>query len=177
VNVLRTKHWQVFLLAWGPHAFSILQLIFAPKTIGDNFLLWFLLLIVGTTNSFIWAWRVMVEMKRMYPTNILAFKIAYWIPAISILVFIAELTYNFLIHKRAPSKINSLMVWATIGILSLVCIAFGLLFIGRMLKAVELKRTPTVREHLFESIVMLVPPIGVWIVQPRLNEIYANQKA
>ncbi|WP_143164980.1 hypothetical protein [Chryseolinea serpens] len=178
MTILRLKHWQVFLLAWGPHAISMLQLMLAPETVGATLPLWLLVVTIGTTNCFIWAWKIMAGMNQIYPAaNILAFKIAFWIPCISTLTFVANLVYDLFFHKREPTGINSLAFWIGTGILSSVCILFGLMLIGRMVRAVELKRTPLIGEHLFESLIMLIPPVGVWIVQPRLNRILASQEA
>lgn len=60
------------------------------------------------------------------------------------------------------------------GVLSVLCIIYGLAFIGRLIKSIELGRPLSIKEHIAESLLMLFPPIGIWIIQPKLNKIIAQ---
>jgi hypothetical protein len=44
-----------------------------------------------------------------------------------------------------------------------------------MIKAIELNRRPTLSEFLIDYILMLSLPIGIWVIQPRLNKILKDR--
>ena len=176
-RLLHFKHWQIFLISWGPLA-TVLSLVFTHSDILIDYLqLWLVLFLVGAANSFIWIWIIAAELEKSAPQlNVRLFKIAFWIPCIYISSFVAYMLYNLFIHKvksiNARVEVN---IWMSIGVLSILCIIYGLIFMGRLIKTAELGKTASLKEHLLESTLMLFPPLGLWIIQPKLNKIVARQ--
>jgi hypothetical protein len=56
-----------------------------------------------------------------------------------------------------------------ISIVALVLWIYCLFMIAKNLKSAELHRSPRIGEYLVDFLMMLIFPIGVWILQPRLN--------
>ena len=170
---LRLRHWQLFLIAWGPVTVVLLALFKFPEFVPGNFTIVVGVFLIGLANSFAWVWAMVKELKKLVPfLSTTLFKIAFWIPFAFIWTVIAFALYNLRIRKVQSINVEiELLVSAVLGIVSIGCIIYGLIFAGRIIKAAELKKKPSIKEHLIESCLMVVPPIGLWFIQPKLNKI------
>src|SRR5690606_9181673 len=175
---LRIKHWQLFLLSWGPLSLVFILLYTQPMVFANYFQLWLIIFSISVMNSFVWVWAVGRELqKRTLETHSKLFKIAFWIPFIYIWAFISFMLFNFFVRKVKSINFEiEMMVFIAIGVLSIICIIYGLVLIGRLLRTVELEKRPAWKDHILESVLMLFPPVGLWIVQPKLNKIIAGRK-
>lgn len=171
--LLRLKHWQLFLIAWGPLTVVPLILFKFPELVPGSFTIVLGLFLIGLANSFAWVWAIVNEMKKFVPAiSTTLFKIAFWIPFTFIWTVIAFALYNLRIRKVQSINVEiELLVSAALGILSVACIIYGLIFAGRIIKAAELQKKPSIKEHLIDSCLMVLPPIGLWFIQPKLNKI------
>jgi hypothetical protein len=149
-----------------------------PVVIVNYFQLWLVLFLIGLMNSFIWIWAIgkgLQKFSQSVSTGL--FKIAFWIPFIYIWTFIAFMLFNLFVRKVASMNADveaEIFYW--VGVISIGCIIYGLLFIGRLIRSVELGKKPLVKDHVVESVLMLFPPVGVWVIQARLNKIIANRQ-
>lgn len=170
---IRLRHWQIFLIAWGPLTAVLLVLFNFPDLILYYFPIVLGLFLIGLANSFAWVWAIVNEMKKFVPPiSTTLFKIAFWVPFTYIWIMIAFALYNLRIRKVQSINVEiELLVSAVLGIVSVACIIYGLIFAGRIIKAAELQKEPSIKEHLMESWLMLLPPIGLWFIQPKLNKI------
>jgi hypothetical protein len=55
---------------------------------------------------------------------------------------------------------------------SMFCIFYCLYFIAKSLKSVELQRPVTFNDYAGEFVLIWFFPIGVWVIQPRINNIF-----
>lgn len=174
---LRLRHWQIFLLSWGPLSCVFILLYTLPLFFVNNFHLWLIVFLVALMNSFIWVFAIATELQKFTATIHSAFfKIAFWIPFIYVWASIAFALFNFFVRKVKSVNIDiEMMAFAGGGSLSVICIIYGLAFIGRLIRSIELKRRPTIKDHIIESVLMLFPPVGIWIIQPRINRIVADR--
>jgi hypothetical protein len=106
--------------------------------------------LVGLVNSFAWIWVIVRELKKVViAINTMWFKIAFWIPCIYIWAFIAFMLFNLFVRKikSINQKVEGiiLIAWA---VLSVGCIIYGLVFVGRLIRTAELGKKPTIKEHL-----------------------------
>lgn len=171
---LRLRHWQIFLIAWGPLTAVLLVLFNFPDLILYYFPIVLGLFLIGClANSFSWILAIVNEMTKFVPAiSMTLFKIEFWVPFTYIWIIIAFALYNLRIRKVQSINVEiELLVSAVLGIVSVACIIYGLIFAGRIVKAAELQKEPSIKEHLTESCLMLLPPIGLWFIQPKLNKI------
>jgi len=174
--ILKLAHWQVFVLSWGPLSFVLILLFNSPNIFLYYLPLWLVLVLVGLMNSFIWVWAIAYELQKLsHQIHLKLFKVAFWVPFTCIWSFIAVMLFDFFIYKTKSFNIEvEMMLWKGAAIISVGCIIYGLIFLGRLIRSVELGRKPLIKNHLVESALMLFPPIGVWLVQPKLNRIYQS---
>lgn len=176
--LLRISHWQIFLLSWGPLTAVLIVLFNFPDLILAYFPFVLALFLIGLANSFAWVWVIVNELqKAVKPMNTKLFKIAFWIPLISVCSFIGFVLFNLFVQKvKSVNQQVEVAVLLVLAVLSVGCIIYGLVFIGRLIRTAELGRKPSIKDHILESVLMLFPPIGLWIIQPRLNKLIANQR-
>jgi len=72
------------------------------------------------------------------------------------------------INAIFPTLISSLFLFA------LFCMFYCLNFTAKSLRAVELQRPVVFGDYIIEFIFIWFYPLGVWIIQPRINEIFAE---
>jgi hypothetical protein len=91
--------------------------------------------------------------------------------------FIAFMLFNFFVRKVKSFNVEvEMMIFVGLGIVSVFCIIYGLIYIGRLIRSIELGKKPSIKDHLIESVLMLFPPVGLWIIQPKLNKIIENKQ-
>jgi hypothetical protein len=150
----------------------------SPMIVINFFQFWLVLFLVGLMNSFVWVWSINEKLQSFSQTiSNKLFKVAFWIPFIYIWTFIAFMLFNLFVRKVKSINIEvEIMIFTAVGVISICCIFYGLIYIGRLIRSVELGKKPSMKDHLIESVLMLFPPIGLWIIQPKLNRIIANQQ-
>lgn len=175
-RILRLRHWQLFLISWGPLTTFFILLFIRPISVGYTLLLWIIVFPVALVNSFIWVWSLVTC---LIPTiaqgerpKIKLFKICFWIPTIYIFYILCFTYFNFFVRKVASVNPElELKIHMGLTILSILCIIYGLSFAARTLKTAELQRNLKIHEYLPELALMILTPIGMWNIQPRLNKI------
>lgn len=60
-------------------------------------------------------------------------------------------------------------------LLAMFCMFYMLYFSSKTLKAVELQRKVVFADYAGEFFMMWFFPVGIWILQPRINKIYREQ--
>jgi len=60
-----------------------------------------------------------------------------------------------------------------VHLFSMFCLFYCLYFIAKALKTVELQRPVTFSDYAGEFFLLWFYPVGVWILQPRINQIFA----
>jgi hypothetical protein len=166
---LRLKHWQLFLISWAPLS-QFFILLFTGSDLLNYFPVVLFLFLAGLTTSFIWVWQIVSKLKALFPVmNFGLFRVAFCIPCAYSYMLIFFLLYNLYVQKTNMGITEALFL--SLPVISIACIFYGLAFIGRLIRAVELKKMPSLKEYILTSVIMLLPPLGLWFVQPRLNRI------
>jgi hypothetical protein len=175
--LLRLKHWELFLLTWGT---PIVLNFFTLSNPELSIKLFPVMMIVFTIGIFGWVWAIATELQAKLPAdvklNVGQFKIFFLIPIVYILGLAIWMGYTF---YGEPSGQGDNMEGA-IGLIiflhlfSMVCIFLGLRFAAKTLKSVELGRMAKFGDYAGEFFLIWFSPIGVWILQPRLNKLIGN---
>ena len=175
--LLTLKHWQLFLvfaaLAVGA-AFVQLRLLarFNPRTdIRDvvvplfAFTYVFLLIYLG------WFWALGEFLFSRSPEsqrpNIRLFRLALLYPLGYVPYFAA-----FLI-KSAGNPTGIALIFP-LHLLALGCLLYDMYFIAKSLKLAEHGRAFSFRDFAAEFFLLWFYPIGIWVLQPRVNRLAAS---
>jgi bacteriorhodopsin len=76
-----------------------------------------------------------------------------------------------LIVQKLMADTNKVLIAFPINLIGLACIIYCIYFVARTIKMVELQRKVIFSEFIFEFFLIWFYPIGVWLIQPRINRI------
>ncbi len=193
-QILKAKHWQLFFLLVGvpvgcfativvilhsnlkdgipPDPRKFLELISIAKFIP-------LVMVLFVSLIFSWFWSVAVGLQHTMPNNVemktTKFKLFSCIP----LLYISGIcVFMFVTLSRIkPQDLPQIPTeWITpilfvLHILSIFGMFYSMYFAAKTLKTAELQRKVTFRDFASEFFMFWIFPVGIWIVQPRINEI------
>ncbi|CAL2089715.1 conserved membrane hypothetical protein [Tenacibaculum sp. 190524A05c] len=191
-KLLEAKHWQLFFLTFGiPMIVQILMMGFlfinakSSENLDPSFIFGFMqyfpilmILFMGVLLG--WFWSVVTGLQKVIPLearmNLKRFKILFFIPVIYIffiLVFIG-LFINSFTSAENLENINLfagiLAIIFPLHLFSMFCMFHSLYFVAKTFKTAALQREVNFSEFALEFFLMWFYPIGIWIIQPKINE-------
>jgi len=117
------------------------------------------------------------QSKNYFEMNLKYFKISVIINIITLLnfVFFVAYIFSFLFFNEKPNK--DLFLWFfLIQFIGIISIIYSSNFITILIKSIELKRKVKFTEFIGNSIIMLIPPIAIWIIHNKVKELLNNIK-
>jgi hypothetical protein len=189
---LRAKHWQLFLLTVAiPFIFQMVVMVTMtikmvnPANLGDPMFMFgymkifpiMMALLMGVL--FGWFWSVAVGLQPKVPAHVKMkvrkFKVFFFLPLIYLfgfLLFFAFLPFNQIGTESTPNLgfVGLFMaIVVPLHLFAMFCIFYSLYFVAKTFKTVELQREVTFSDFAGEFFLFWFFPIGVWIVQPKIN--------
>jgi hypothetical protein len=186
---LKAKHWQIFMITFGLPI--ILEIIAMPfMIIGNNPMVIMkimpIMMVFFIGGFFGWFWAIATGLQNKVPTGVKMkvkkFKLFFFIPLIYIILIFGFMGFAFggiLENGQQPS---GGMIGGLVGIIvplhlfSMFCIFYCLYFVSKTFKTVELQREVTFSDFAGEFFMIWFFPIGVWIVQPKINKMIENKE-
>lgn len=190
---LNAKHWQIFLLTFAlPMFFQFFMMGSMlsnfdtepnpdPTAMLNGMKFFPLLTILYVVIYFGWFWSVAIGLQSKVPENvsmkIKKFKAFFFIPLVYILIFTTIISMSFgnmqnTSPEIAPSFLSSFMaIILPLHLFSMFCIFYSLYFVAKTIKTVELQREVKFGDFAGEFFMIWFYPIGIWIVQPKINEL------
>ena len=193
---LQAKHWQLFSLMFGiPILLQIIMMItmfanidtngYQDPSLMFNMLKMFpIIMILYTGLSFGWFWSIANGLQEKIPNefklNLKKFKIFFFVPLVyilSLIILIGTTAYGISSGDNAIGGIVGKMLFVVIPLhlFSMFCIFYQLYFVSKTIKIAELKRNVTFSDYLGEFFMMWFFPIGIWIIQPKINRIVSEK--
>ncbi|UOQ74516.1 hypothetical protein [Hymenobacter cellulosilyticus] len=172
--LLKLKHWQLFLLTWGLSLVANISSFVNFRLFLSIFPLVMLLFVVGVLG---WYWAIATTLFKLLPAgvklNLRRFKVVLALPVVYILFILGYFALSFLMPDRLGGALVLAIMWIIIPLhlLSMAGIFYGLRFAAKVLKSVELQREAHFGDYAAEFFLLWFSIIGVWIVQPRLNQL------
>ncbi len=182
IKFLQLKHWQLFALLFGTtfilqiFTFGSVAITNEPKTLVFIFPI---IMIIYLGLFFSWFYSMGTNLHRKLPPtvkmNLKRFKLYLMIPIIYIFVIsvfqigmISEVTRN-----NSPDPIYFLFI-VPIHLFSIFCIFYCMYFIAKVFKSVEVQKPVTFSDFAGELFLLWFFPVGIWILQPRINKIFQS---
>jgi hypothetical protein len=188
---LRAKHWQLFLLMFGiPMIFQFIVMgtAFASiitksppdeTTFMNFFYLFPILMVIFAGTFFGWFWSIGTGLQSKIPTNVKMktgkFKVFFFVPLVyTLLIFIAMGTaLSGIFGSGEPNAgliFTSIAIIIPLHLFNMFCMFYCLYFVSKTFKTVELQRETTFSDFAGEFFLLWFYPIGIWIVQPKINK-------
>lgn len=185
---LRAKHWQLFVLTFGlPLFIQIILMLSTFMNIAVNndpnptfmmtyFTIFPIIMLIFMGAFFGWFWAVAVGLQPKTPDDVKMkvgkFKFFFFVPVIYILFFIGFMfsTMNGALQNGTPPSIGMIGLIIPLHFFSMFCIFYCLYFVAKTFKTVELQRKVSFSDFAGEFFMIWFYPIGIWIIQPKINK-------
>jgi hypothetical protein len=199
---LKAKHWQLFLLMYGiPIIFYIVMMVKIFSTIDSgtspdpmmmsNFFMFFpVLMIVFMWAFYCWYWAVAIGLQKKVPASVKMktrkFKASFFIPLVYMVLIFAAIAFGM---NTFPAMIErgeqpdfvligvAVAIMVPLHLLTIVCTFYSLYFVAKTIKTVELQRETTFSDFVGEFFLVWFYPIGIWILQPKINRMWEKDNA
>ncbi|WP_298710075.1 hypothetical protein [uncultured Chitinophaga sp.] len=181
---LKLKHWQLFCLFIGiPFVFQFVMTS-ALVSGGDpaDILFWFPVLMAALSGLFFsWFYSLGTYLHKKLPydtrMHLTRFKIFLFVPAayiIGICLLMAGAMQDGWQATGLEMAIPALLV--PVHLFAMFCIFYCMYFIAKAMKTVETGKAGTFSDFAGEFFLIWFFPVGVWILQPRINAIFAEDE-
>lgn len=187
-QLLKAKHWQLFLVIVGiPLIFQVVMMASMMSGLASgeahdlalifNWMKIFPLIILLFAGVFFgWLWALGVEQQQLLPDDIRLntrlFKVFFWIPAIyiTLLVFAMIALFDGISENSTGPDPGMILLIIPVHLFSMFCIFYCIYFAAKTIKTIELGRAPAgFGEFAGEFFLIWFYPVGVWIIQPKVN--------
>ncbi len=188
---LNAKHWQLFIPTFVLPI--LLQFIFMGVLVSgfaseDNFDMEFVFIVFKIFPIFMilisavyfgWFWSIAVGLDKEIPEDLklnlgrfkllFGFALAYIILISLVVGFLFPVLFTMI---GAPSGIFGVIF--ILHIFAMFCMFHNLYFVAKTIKTAELQREVSFGDFVGEFFLLWFFPIGIWIVQPQINKIVAE---
>jgi hypothetical protein len=173
-QILFLKHWQVFIFMIIPFAINIifLGIDFNFGNISSTTIA-VISSIIYLIIFFSWILAIGLFISSI-PDNPYHLRKVIFIIA----VFFSLIGYSKMNLSSIVNVDTLIPEWTTIILipLSIWGTFYTFYSVSRAFKSVEIGRKAKFTEYILDAILLFVPPIGVWIIQPRIEKIVKNVK-
>jgi hypothetical protein len=177
---LRAKHWQLFLLLFGigfvgSGAATAFELATARSPedflkVGAPFMV---VMALFTFCVLTWLWSMGSFLSSIVPPSLKLkmrfFRFALLYPAAYIFVFVA------LFQNISTNPVFLALVFP-LHFFAMFCMFYDLYFVSKSLVLAETSKPASFYDYAGPFFLFWFFPIGIWIVQPRVNRLYSEKK-
>ncbi len=154
----------------------------------SNYMTYFpIVMILFMFVFFGWFWSIAVGLQYKVPDNVkmkvTRFKILFFIPMVYMLVMFIFMgtTMNSLMESEIEPNVAMIglgfAVIMPLHLFSMFCIFHSLFFVAKTFRTVELQREVKFAEFAGEFFLIWFYPIGIWIIQPRVNKLIEEERS
>ena len=129
-----------------------------------------------------WLWSVGVGLQGKIPEDLkmktglfkaaLILPIVYFVGIFRVISFVF-LNYESLINFSTESSVQIFSTIFSVHLLSIIAVIYTFVFVAKTVKTAELQRKVKFEDFIGEFFMACFYMVGVWILQPRINEIYS----
>lgn len=176
--LLRLKPWTLFTITFGlPMLVALagnIGLFMQPVSMP-----FFLGCFIASTGMFAlglfgWLWALGTQLPLLLPNHVSAssklLKVGLLIPVL----YVAILAVVAGVFKQVSMNPAFALVIVPLHLFSMAGIFYSIFFVAKTLKSVELQRPATFSDCIGEFFLLWFFPVGVWVIQPRINRLFAH---
>jgi hypothetical protein len=186
---LKAKHWQIFMITFGlPIIIEIIAMSFMITSNNPMIIMKIMpiIMIFFIGGFFGWFWAIAIGLQYKVPSEVRMkvkkFKFFFFTPLIYIILILVFLGFTFGVLVENGQQPSSGLIGGLVGIIvplhlfSMFCIFYCLYFVSKTFKTVELQREVTFSDFAGEFFLIWFFPIGIWIIQPKINKMIENKE-
>jgi hypothetical protein len=173
---LRAKHWQILLLLFGTFCVSRFILFTGARAIstessGIASLLAWAVLGLAQLSLAVWLWSLGAFLTSIKPPTLMLSLRIFRFALIYTPVYL--FAFNIFFDDLRPLPIAFVF---PLHLLAMFCLIYSLYFVSKSLVSAEKTESASFSSYAAEFFLIWFFPIGVWIIQPRINRLYAVKK-
>lgn len=178
--LLTLKHWQLFTILFGLPFIMVLTtggITIATQT--PAILIYtFIVMIIYILMFLSWFYILGTNLHKRLPATVkmkvTTFKTFVFIPFIYICLLLPILiTILVSVSNHSSFSPYIFLLIIPLHLFSMFCIFYCLYFISKALKSTEMQRLAMSEDYIAEFFLFWFFPIGIWILQPRINKLFA----
>lgn len=162
---------------------------FMLDLMGPFFILLVITMLFSTGTQYGWIWSVVIGLKNKLPEqmkmNTIRFKVFFIFPLIYLTGFIIFLFYmmnsmmtnlaTMALEPEPPMMFASFLLIIPLHFFAIFCMFHSLYFTAKSFKSVELQRSVSFSDFVGEFFLILFFPIGIWFIQPKVNDMIKEE--
>ena len=174
---LRAKHWQIFLLLFGALIMAQIAMMSSiassgpPENIGRIGFLFESVMVLFVACFLGWFWSMGSFLSSIVRPGLKLklgfFRFALIYPAFYIPVFIA-------LFQKPNSTVFEVIL--PFHFFAMYCMFYLLYFVSKSLVLAETGKSASFYDYAGPFFLIWFYPIGVWIIQPRINRLYSERR-
>ena len=175
---LRAKHWQMFLLLFGVYCVgqaavmsSISATARSPEDFGEAGLLFGVVMVPFMFCFFGWFWSMGSFLSSIVQPA-LRLKMGFFRFA---LIYPALYVFAFIGFFQSPKPALFAVIFP-LHLFAMFCMFYNLYFVSKSLALAETGKPASFYDYAGPFFLIWFFPIGVWIIQPRINRLYAERR-
>ncbi|WP_026473284.1 hypothetical protein [Alkaliflexus imshenetskii] len=180
-KVLKARHWQLFLFVFIIPFALFLSAFMVPLYFFNGAWLFFALpvaIVIAQLTLYLWMWSVGTVVYRRFGLQQFfsngLFRSLIIVPVVMILLVMAFWIWGASILSMGKfSMANTLTgaLWILIPLQMVLIISkfYCFYFTAKVLRSAELQKPAVFDELISEFILMIIFPVGLWFLQPRIN--------
>lgn len=182
---LTLKHWQLFGLSCVLPI--IIQVLSIALLLSNNnptiiFYTYPIMTLLFMWLFFGWFYVVGTNLYQKLPAttymNLTVFKIVLFGPIFYLLIsFILVFSMFFASLSEGIKHEWIFVMILPVRSFSLLCVFYGVYFTAKALKSVEMQASVTFSDYLGDFLLICIFPIGIWVIQPRINKLFDESDA
>jgi len=181
--ILYAKHWQIFLLAFLLPCLLISGGFFYFKIFSNLDVLFYMIptgIVILQVSVYQWLWSVGTNLSKHVENekvNASLFKTLIIIPVvILVLVLMFWLILSLKMSISGMYSLGGILISSLIFILPIQCFfsiiaIYCFYFVARIIKQCETQQKMEFENFFKEFVFVILLPIGIWFLQPKINEI------
>jgi len=194
---LKAKHWQIFLAFFGlPFIMNIVMtyqmaLEFQNGEPANAIVkaMSYILPVIGISVFTLlgWIWSMAIGLQSKVPANlsmkVKKFKFFFFFPLIYISLFLVVFALIMGgVFDGASQNIDDswiimyMLIVLPVHLFSMFCMLYTIYFVAKTIRTIEIQMPAKFSEFVGEFFLLWFFPIGVWIIQPRVNKIVGSSE-
>jgi len=167
-KLLRLTNYQFLGLLIGVPSLVILLLIFLSA-------LWFiivqLILVLWFSLYFGWHWTLGINLhKKLNEENMLNINF-FLILFVFMIIYIG---LSVIVPFLGNISVTFFRVYSFLNLIGSLSFLYCVGFLAKALNSVEQNKTVSFKDWIGDMILILIFPVGIFVLQPRINEIFAS---
>jgi hypothetical protein len=174
---LRAKHWQIFGLLFGLYIFGAVVVValpaapLSPGSLGAGRLAFGAVVALLMVSLLAWFWSMGSFLSSIVQPGLRLkggfFRFALIYPFLYIFAFIP--------FFLSPRPVLFAVIFP-LHLFAMFCMFYSLYFVSKNLALAEAGKPVSFYDYAGAFFLVWFFPIGVWVIQPRINRLYATRK-